>query len=442
MPCQILLDFVAKFCSLYCLFIFLLILNRCASIDHPAQITEFFDKTVPDEETLLTDEDFRRAKQAARRRRQADYLQPATRIDDSAMYNKSRFEGDIVNPDLLAKNLKNFISEDAEVAAQAEKMPGIQRNAVRQANLKWPNGRIPYTISKQYTSYGRDKIADAIADYQKRTCIQFVPKTTTDTDYVHILPDDGCYSLVGKVGGRQPVSLGDGCIQKGIIIHELMHSVGFFHEQSRADRDQYVTIKWTNVESGLEDQFDKYSLNMIDHLGTQYDYGSVMHYGPTAFSKNGLHTIDPNQAGVEIGQRVGFSATDLFKINKLYSCPNADVNPAPSVPSSLIPSPQTVPSSPNTVVTTPNTCFDMRPDCQYLAGRGHCDSIFSAAFMAANCARSCNRCVGSSTTIITNNCEDSRTWCPRWASSGMCELYMFQSYMHQKCAVSCGLCVP
>lgn len=90
-------------------------------------------------------------------------------------------------------------------------------------------------------------------------------------------------------GGKQPVSLGDGCIQKGIIIHELMHAVGFFHEQSRADRDEYVKINWANVEAGLQDQFDKYSLNMIDHLGTKYDYGSVMHYAPTAFSK-----VSPN----------------------------------------------------------------------------------------------------------------------------------------------------
>lgn len=71
----------------------------------------------------------------------------------------------------------------------------------------------------------------------------------------------------------------------------------------------------------IADQFDKYSLNMIDHLGTAYDYGSVMHYSPTAFSKNGKPTIEPKKRGVEIGQRNGFSSNDLYKINKLYKCP-------------------------------------------------------------------------------------------------------------------------
>nr|CDJ87993.1 AMP-dependent synthetase ligase and Peptidase M12A domain containing protein [Haemonchus contortus] len=163
---------------------------------------------------------------------------------------------------------------------------GIQRNAVRQTYLKWADGRIPYTISSQYSSsYSRSKIAEAIEEYRKKTCIDFSPKSAADQDYIHIVPDDGCYSLVGRIGGKQPVSLGDGCIQKGIIIHELMHAVGFFHEQSRADRDDHVIINWNNVESGLQDQFDKYSLNMVNHLDTNYDYGSVMHYAPTAFSK-------------------------------------------------------------------------------------------------------------------------------------------------------------
>jgi astacin len=61
---------------------------------------------------------------------------------------------------------------------------------------------------------------------------------------------------------------------------------------------------------------------MIDHLGTKYDYGSIMHYSAMAFSKNGQPTIEPVEKNVKIGQRIQFSETDLFKINKLYNCPS------------------------------------------------------------------------------------------------------------------------
>uniref|UniRef100_A0A915LT79 Peptidase M12A domain-containing protein n=1 Tax=Meloidogyne javanica TaxID=6303 RepID=A0A915LT79_MELJA len=204
------------------------------------------------------------------------------------MYNKERFEGDIltaVNP-AASLPLKNTVNEDSAVKTQ----DGLQRNAVRQSYLKWPRARIPYTVSSQYTSYGRERIAEAIDEYHKKTCVEWTPKAANDIDYVHILPDDGCYSLVGKVG--------------------------------RTDRDDYVNILWDNIDPTLRDQFDKYSQNMIDYLGAKYDYSSVMHYGPLAFSKNGKPTIEPKEKSVTIGQRLGFSPTDLYKVNKLYNCPN------------------------------------------------------------------------------------------------------------------------
>ncbi|VDO27070.1 unnamed protein product [Haemonchus placei] len=270
---------------------------------------QYFDKTVPDEETWLNPLDLYRARLLN--------SQEGRLINDSAMYNGNRFEGDIINEHHNTRKGSPY-GESFSVT-----FSGIQRNAVRQTYLKWADGRIPYTISSQYSSYSRSKIAEAIEEYRKKTCIDFSPKSAADQDYIHIVPDDGCYSLVGRIGGKQPVSLGDGCIQKGIIIHELMHAVGFFHEQSRADRDDHVIINWNNVESGLQDQFDKYSLNMVNHLDTDYDYGSVMHYAPTAFSKNGKPTIEPRKKGVEIGQRHGFSELDLYKINKLYNCPQS-----------------------------------------------------------------------------------------------------------------------
>lgn len=59
-----------------------------------------------------------------------------------------------------------------------------------------------------------------------------------------------CWSSIGRSGGKQRVSLGKGCERKGIAIHELMHVLGFFHEQSRLDRDKYVTVYWSNVDKG------------------------------------------------------------------------------------------------------------------------------------------------------------------------------------------------
>lgn len=60
-------------------------------------------------------------------------------------------------------------------------------------------------------------------EYYKYTCIQWVPRVATDRDYVYIVPDHGCYSLVGRMGNRQTLSLGNGCIKKGLKIIYLKY---------------------------------------------------------------------------------------------------------------------------------------------------------------------------------------------------------------------------
>lgn len=121
------------------------------------------------------------------------------------------------------------------------------------------------------------------------------------------------------MGGAQVVSLNrNGCIYKGIVQHEINHSLGFYHEHTRSDRDNYVVINWQNISPSMQSNFNKENTN---NLNTPYDYSSVMHYGNTAFSINGLPTITPiPNPTVAIGQRVDMSNIDIQRINTLYKC--------------------------------------------------------------------------------------------------------------------------
>ena len=77
--------------------------------------------------------------------------------------------------------------------------------------------------------------------------------------------------------------------KSGYFIHFLtllcLLSTGFWHEQSRADRDQNVQIMWNNINPSMKYNFMKYTLTQIQHLNAPYDTCSVMHYSGTAFSR-------------------------------------------------------------------------------------------------------------------------------------------------------------
>lgn len=93
-----------------------------------------------------------------------------------------------------------------------------------------------------------------------------------------------CWSWVGRIGGEQELSVGDHsssnayCLTRRVVIHELGHAIGFWHEHTRPDRDQFVTIIWENILPGKEIYFHKYSHLQVDSLNVKYDYESIMHF--------------------------------------------------------------------------------------------------------------------------------------------------------------------
>lgn len=67
---------------------------------------------------------------------------------------------------------------------------------------------------------------------------------------LHSLFTCRCHSKIGRQNGEQIVSIGQGCTTKSTVMHELMHAIGFFHENSRYDRDQFVKVLWWNIKQG------------------------------------------------------------------------------------------------------------------------------------------------------------------------------------------------
>jgi astacin len=94
----------------------------------------------------------------------------------------------------------------------------------------------------------------------------------------------GCWSYVGRIGGEQRISIGATCYRHGVIIHEILHALGFFHEHSRPDRDQYVDINYENVREGMNHNFMKLSSRKWFNMTIPYDTNSVLHYSGYAFA--------------------------------------------------------------------------------------------------------------------------------------------------------------
>lgn len=194
----------------------------------------------------------------------------------------------------------------------------ILRTGIAAFAQLWPNRTVYYTIRQDLPDQAR--VTNAIAHWQSQTNVVFVLRTN-QPNYVEFVPGSGCSSFVGMTGGKQLITLASGCTT-GNAIHEIGHAIGFFHEQSRADRNNFVIVNTNNIEAGREHNF----LTYIERgepgfeIGT-FDFGSVMLYSSWDFSANGLPTMTRLDGSTFNAQRNGLSAGDIETYNYMYNPP-------------------------------------------------------------------------------------------------------------------------
>lgn len=201
-------------------------------------------------------------------------------------------------------------------------------NAINDFNCLWPFGVIPYRFNRNLSSAEKLSLTNAMDNIEKSTSLRFVIRNSSNhPDYIEFFKDatiPGCgRSPVGRKGGKQIIRIAPGCFTDGTIIHEIFHSVGVWHEQSRADRDSYVTIVRKNIanRSNVEHNFDKHVETSV--AMTDYDYNSIMHYSSGAFAKSRTSTIicNSNRSDCPAPSTFGgnrMSRLDIEGINRLY----------------------------------------------------------------------------------------------------------------------------
>uniref|UniRef100_A0A1B6KRF0 Metalloendopeptidase n=2 Tax=Graphocephala atropunctata TaxID=36148 RepID=A0A1B6KRF0_9HEMI len=187
----------------------------------------------------------------------------------------------------------------------------------------WPNGVITYDVSPELPQHMIKSIKYSIEYINSLSCVRWVqrnPWEVTVVNYVSFQYWYGegglasCRAVTEMAGGQQQVELGPLCMGEGTdnekhvsVIHEMFHTMGFYHEHQRLVRDCYVellppTIIFSNPA---------YQIRFHLYSNWPYDYESVMHY-----ETSNIKAWDRNQ---KLGRRDGkVSKYDIERLKYVY----------------------------------------------------------------------------------------------------------------------------
>eukprot|EP00929_Paragymnodinium_shiwhaense_P001000 TRINITY_DN101211_c0_g1_i1.p1 TRINITY_DN101211_c0_g1~~TRINITY_DN101211_c0_g1_i1.p1 ORF type:complete len:748 (+),score=178.39 TRINITY_DN101211_c0_g1_i1:125-2368(+) len=279
----------------------------------------------------------------------------------------------------------------------------------------WLGGAVVYCFQTGITDRAQTAFLQATQHVTEQVpCINFtqVPANSNPEQGCAVHPsvmvtssEPGCWSFVGQVrhlglNMSQRLNLGLGCEIMGIAAHQLGHTLGLVHQTSRADRDRFLSVLEWNVDSSTESNYAvNFAANDEAYANTVWDIMSLMNLSPFAFSSNGHPTfLVKHDARLTelVGQRMGFSQTDVEHLAEMYECYRSSV---------------------------PKTA-NKRLAQAFLEGKGYDDGMCQD-----------ERYTGMSLQGTVANCS-------QLADVGLCSEPQHAASIQAMCPVSCMVCLP
>jgi hypothetical protein len=182
---------------------------------------------------------------------------------------------------------------------------------------------IPFEFDSNVTQMNRNRAAAAMAEIEGFSRVRFIGRSDFDQAWIRFVNSASNNAPIGF----DPVQRRPGIVNIAnwetnyIIVHELFHIVGVYHEQSRPDRNTYVSVNLNNVE---QDQRHNFQIENQSRRFGYYDFLSIMHYPADAFAiDTNVPTITVNapwnaQFGTLIGNRAFITELDKTTIATYY----------------------------------------------------------------------------------------------------------------------------
>lgn len=224
-------------------------------------------------------------------------------------------------PDSRSARITQFVIEDGVAVVHGDMVVGQIAGAPATGKVllpqiyPWKRNEIAVAIDPSLPR--PERIQQALAMFEG-TAVKFIPFTDQEDAIVFIPAVGHCKSYVGKVKGKQPIWIAPNC-EADSVAHEILHALGFVHEQSRTDRDSYVEVLEENVKPEFRFNFEKLPDDFMSVTGlSDFDYSSIMMYPPTAFSKDGQPTIASKNPNFKVEPSKTLSQKDIDRINQEF----------------------------------------------------------------------------------------------------------------------------